>query len=170
MANVTNGVLENVNITATTAATTNGAKKRKPIAPMWRILGKARTVFEAQLSRSNEVKLKCIDKFMNAEVHDSDKFWIDYFEQVSMLLDSRRYLAECKQLSCDAANLAEHIVFLGSAAINKVLKNGVFNTLGNDTVLYNERLSPVEDRINGYREKVTAFLDSTEKADKSKVA
>jgi hypothetical protein len=42
-----------------------------------------------------------------------------------------------------AKNLSEHIVFLGSATINKVLNDGVESTLGKDLTFYSgEILTP----------------------------
>ena len=38
--------------------------------------------------------------------------------------------------------VAEHIVFLGSATMKKVLKDGVSRTLGADVQLYGKRFSP----------------------------
>lgn len=149
--------IENVKggVTANGNEPNNDRKKRKAIPPMWRILGKARKVFDVQLNKTNDVKLKCITNFMNAETQDPDKFWGDFFEQVENLIDSRQYALECSRLGCDSIDLAEHIVFLGSATINKVLKNGIYNTLGNDFRLYKERFSPIE--ADKYRKDVVAF-------------
>ncbi len=142
----------------------NDKTKRKPIDPMWRVLAKARKTFDVQLEKTNKVKLKCIENFMGGQVQDTDKFWGDYFEQVAKLLDSRRYVVECTKLGYDAVNIAEHIVFLGSTELNKVLKNGVVNTLKNDVRLYVDRLTPSEytDKLrktmyefSGVQEKVT---------------
>lgn len=132
-------------------------KKRRHVAPMWRILGKARKVFDAQLLKTNEVKRTCIATFMNAEVQDSAKFWGDFIEQVEKLMDSRKYLRDCKVLGYEPENVAEHIVFLGSATINKVLKNGLKETLGNDLHLYKDRFSPKDADI--YVSNVTAFKE-----------
>ena len=90
----------------------------------------------------NEIKLACIDKFMNAAYSDANKFWADFMEQVNILLDSRRYCRECKILGLKPEYVAEHIVFLGSATMKKVLKDGVSRTLGADVQLYGKRFSP----------------------------
>lgn len=90
----------------------------------------ARPVFDVQLKKDNEIKLACINKFMNAAYSDANKFWADFMEQVNILLDSRRYCRECKILGLKPEYVAEHIVFLGSATMKKVLKDGVSRTLG----------------------------------------
>ena len=110
--------------------------------PMWRVMTQARPVFDVQLKKDNEIKLACIDKFMNAAYSDANKFWADFMEQVNILLDSRRYCRECEILGLKPEYVAEHIVFLGSATMKKVLKDGVSRTLGADVQLYGKRFSP----------------------------
>ena len=110
--------------------------------PMWRVMTQARPVFDVQLKKDNEIKLACIDKFMNAAYSDANKFWADFMEQVNILLDSRRYCRECEILGLKPEYVAEHIVFLGSATMKKVLKDGVSRTLGADVQLYGNRFSP----------------------------
>jgi len=141
----------------------NDGKKRKSIPPMWRVLGKARKQFEVQVAPSNEVKLKCINNYISAETSDVSKFWSDYFDQVDKILNSRRFLSESASLNCNSVNLAEHIVFLGSAKINEVLKDGIVRAIGNDYLLYKEQLSPTDAVINPFRNIVSAFLNEVKK-------
>ena len=117
-------------------------RRRSTTPPMWRVMTQARPVFDVQLKKDNEIKLACIDKFMNAAYSDANKFWADFMEQVNILLDSRRYCRECKILGLKPEYVAEHIVFLGSATMKKVLKYGVSRTLGADVQLYWKRFSP----------------------------
>ncbi|AFL78886.1 hypothetical protein Alfi_2625 [Alistipes finegoldii DSM 17242] len=117
-------------------------RRRSTTPPMWRVMTQARPVFDVQLKKDNEIKLACIDKFMNAAYSDANKFWADFMEQVNILLDSRRYCRECKILGLKPEYVAEHIVFLGSATMKKVLKDGVSRTLGADVQLYGKRFSP----------------------------
>ena len=117
-------------------------RRRSTTPPMWRVMTQARPVFDVQLKKDNEIKLACIDKFMNAAYSDANKFWADFMEQVNILLDSRRYCRECELLGLKPEYVAEHIVFLGSATMKKVLKDGVSRTLGADVQLYGKRFSP----------------------------
>ncbi len=135
-----------------------GAQKRQAIPAMWRILGKAQKTFEAQLEKSNETKLKCIDNYLAAEMNDAPRFWGEFMEQVEKLLDSRKYVRECQQLGYDPTNVAEHVVFLGSATLNKVLKYGVQSVLGSKLMLYGERFSPTI--AEKHRAKISAFLQN----------
>lgn len=124
--------------------TQTSRRRRSTTPPMWRVASQARPVFEVQLEKDNKIKLKCIEKFMNAAYPDANKFWSDFMEQVNTLLDSRRYCRECESLGFRPECVAEHIVFLGSATMKKVLKDGVYRTLGADVQLYGERFSPKE--------------------------
>lgn len=139
-----------------------GVQKRQAIPAMWRVLGRAKKTFDAQLDKNNETKLKCINTYLLAEMNDVPKFWGEFMEQVEKLLDSRKYVRNCQQLGYDATNVAEHVVFLGSAMLNKVLKYGVENVLGNDLMLYGERLSSEDAEM--YRNKITSFLEKKEVA------
>lgn len=126
------------------------ANKRHEIPALWKVLGKARPVFTVQISKTNEVKASCIQRFMPALYADENLFWIEFMEQVNILLDSRRFCRECKALGYQPENVAEHVVFLGSAPMRKVLREGVQNTLGASIQFYKERFSPVE--ADNYRE------------------
>lgn len=160
-ATMTANEVANANVNENTAKGNKrnvGTQKRQAIPAMWRILGRAKKTFDAQLTKSNETKLRCIDAYLPAEMNDTQRFWGEFMQQVEKLLDSRKYLRNCQQLGYDAANVAEHVVFLGSAMLNKVLKYGVENVLGNDLMLYSERFSPKDAEM--YRTKITAFLNS----------
>lgn len=114
------------------------ASKRHEIPALWKVLGKARPVFTVQINKSNEVKASCIQRFMPALYADEEQFWIEFMEQVNILLDSRRFCRECKALGYKAENVAEHVVFLGSAPMRKVLREGVQNSLGASIQFYKE--------------------------------
>ena len=124
--------------------------RRHEIPALWKVLGKARPVFTVQISKTNEVKASCIQRFMPALYPDPSQFWIEFMGQVNILLDSRRFCRECKALGYQPENVAEHVVFLGSAPMRKVLREGVQNTLGASIQFYKERFSPVE--ADNYRE------------------
>ena len=128
------------------------ASKRHEIPALWKVLGKARPVFTVQISKTNEVKASCIQRFIPALYADENQFWVEFMEQVNILLDSRKFCRECKALGYQPENVAEHVVFLGSAPMRKVLREGVQNTLGASIQFYKERFSPVE--ADNYREEV----------------
>jgi hypothetical protein len=132
-------------------------RRRRPDSPLKRILDKARNAFNAQLTKSNAVKLKCIENFLAGEMNDAPKFWGDFMKQVERLLDSRKYVKECQALGYQPENVAEHIVFLGSATVNKVLTLGVSNTIGSHLKLYQDRFTSAD--VDFYRNDIIAFLN-----------
>lgn len=77
-------------------------------------------------------------------------------EQVNILLDCRRFCRECKALDYQPDNVAEHVVFLGSAPMRKVLREGVQNTLGVSIQFYKDRFTPVE--ADNYRKGIEAQI------------
>lgn len=137
-------MVNNAAIVEAKAQQTITRRRRSNALPIWSVIAQARPVFNVQLEKSNLVKLKCIEKFMHAAYADSDKFWSDFMEQVNILLDSRRFWRDCEGMGCKPEYVAEHVVFLGSAMIKKVLKEGVARTLGSDIQLYKDRFSPKE--------------------------
>ena len=142
----------------TTSLSPDSSRKRRQAAPtMWRVLSKAKKAFNAQLDKNNKMKLRCIGAYLPSETNDIAKFWSAFMGQVEKLLDSRKYLADCKRLGFNPTNIAEHVVFLGSSTINKVLREGVQLALGNDLLLYDERLSPKEP-AGIFRDRVTESL------------
>lgn len=119
-----------------------GIPKRHEIPLLWRVLNKARPVFNVQINKSNDVKASCIQRFMPTLYADEGRFWIDFMDQVNILLDSRRFCRECQAMGYRPENVAEHVVFLGSAPMRKVLREGVQNTLGASIQFYKDRFSP----------------------------
>lgn len=113
--------------------------KRAAVPQIWTVLNRARKTFDAQIEKSNEVKLACLKKFARAANDDQQKFYNDFMQQVGRLTDSVRFNEAAKANDCDPKILASHIVFLGSAMVNKVLKLGLENAgVLEDIDLYRE--------------------------------
>ena len=117
-------------------------QKRREIPHLWRVLGKARPVFDVQMDPSNAVKLGCIRRFLHISYANEEQFWIDFMAQVDVLLDSRRFCRECKQLGYEPETVAEHVVFLGSAPMRKVLREGIQNSIGQSVKCYADSFVP----------------------------
>jgi len=83
-------------------------------------------------------------------------------KHVERLLDSRRYVKDCQTLGYQPENVAEHIVFLGSATINKVLTIGVSNAIGSHLKLYQDRFTSAD--VDFYRDDIIAFLKPSQSA------
>lgn len=120
-------------------------KKRAAVPQIWTVLSKARKTFDAQIEKSNDVKLACVKKFARAAYDDQQKCYNDFMQQVGRLMDSVRYNEAAKANNCDPKILGTHIVFLGSAMVNKVLKLGLENSgIIEDIDLYREVFMSVD--------------------------
>jgi len=101
-------------------------------------LKKARKVFDVQLNKSHEAKWECVENQIGTSFHDKERFCSEYLKHADRMLDSISFRKECSSLGVNAECVAEHIVFRGSAEINRVLNQGVRNTIGNDVKLYDK--------------------------------
>ena len=123
-----------------------GAPRKRAVPALWRVLTKARKVFEVQINKTNQVKLQCLERFMSTYYADQDQFWVDFMKQVGILMDSRRFYNECKSKGYNPQNVAEHIVFSGSKTIKKVFMEGVGNALGSSIQFYQNTFVPDDKR------------------------
>lgn len=126
----------------------NGAKKKstkkRTLVPLWAVVNPANKAFNAQLHRSNELKRECLEKHL-ATANDREAILCDYFAKMNLLLDSKRYEAQCIAAGYDPFILATHIVFLGSSAVNEVRNKGIEGVdakLKNKFPLYKEEFLP----------------------------
>lgn len=116
---------------------------RKPTPKIWAVLSKARKSFDAQLNKSNEIKLQCVKKFSAGEYADQEKFYNDFMKYVELLTDSKKFCEAAEANEMEPNILATHIVFLGSSTMNKVLKEGLDNSpVAGDLNLYKEAFMP----------------------------
>lgn len=143
------------NLTDTAAKATNSSEnvkgaesakqqRSRKASVLWSTVSKARRTFEEQLHKSNELKRECLEKKIPSAASDVEHFWSEYMDQANVLLDSKRFEKECSDLSVDPTILATHIVFLGSGTINKVLRNGIVNTIGSKYRDFTEKFVPEE--------------------------
>ena len=126
--------------------------KRHEVPALWRVLNKARAVYEMQLSKTEAVKAECVKRYQASIYADEDRFWIDFMTQVNLLLDSRKFCRGCQNLGVRPEHVAEHVVFMGSATMRKVLREGVESALGREIKMLKERFSPTLADV--YREQV----------------
>ena len=125
------------------AESTKQQRSRKA-SVLWSTVSKARRTFEKQLHKSNDLKRECLENRIPSVASDVEHFWSEYMDQANVLLDSKKFEKECSDLSVDPTILATHIVFLGSGTINKVLRNGIVNTIGSKYRDFTEKFVPEE--------------------------
>ena len=100
-------------------------------------------MFQAQLTKSNAIKLACLKKATMSYTEDAQKLFNDYMKRVEELTDSKRYCADAEAHGLDATILASHIVFLGPKVVRTVLRDGLMNSpVAEDLELYTEAFLP----------------------------
>lgn len=134
------------------------APVKRVVPQIWRVLNKANKIFAVQVGKNNAVKLDCLERFANAMFDDIEKFWADYAHQVNTLVDSRRFCNDCLKHEIEPETLAEHIVFLGSTTMRKVLKEGIDLALKGTIHLYKENFT--NGKINPYLIKIDDCIGS----------
>lgn len=119
-----------------------GKRAKRSVNPFWVTINRSRKIFEIQLDKSNELKLRCLGNQLGRE-NDPAKFYNDYMEQVNYLLDSNRFVQQCTNADVNPTTLATHIVFLGSATLHRVRENGIINSeVYGDINLYKDSFIP----------------------------
>lgn len=134
------------------------APAKRVVPQLWRVLNKANKIFAVQVGKTNAVKLDCLERFAKAMFDDIEKFWADYAHQVNTLVDSRRFCKDCLKHEIEPETLAEHIVFLGSMTMRKVLREGIDIVLKGTIHLYKESFT--NGKINPYLIKIEDCIGS----------
>lgn len=131
-----------VYVNAAPADESKAKRAKRTVNPFWVTINRSRKVFDMQLDKSNEVKLRCLGHQLGRE-RDPQKFYLEFMEQVDWLLDSRRFTEQCKAREIEPRTLATHVVFLGSATMHKVRENGIYDrSISGDLELYKESFLP----------------------------
>lgn len=130
------------NLESSNASSEKAQRGRSNRMTFWSLISKARRNYNAQFDKTNELKLRSVKQLIPSLTLDEEKFWSEYMSEANVLLNSRKYLAECGKLHIDATTLATHIVFLGSGTRNDVLRHGIENIIGTDYRLYVEKFVP----------------------------
>lgn len=103
----------------------------------------ARKLFQAQLTKSNSIKLACLKKATMSYTDDPQKLYNDYMKRVDALTDSKRFCTDAEAQKIDSKILATHIVFLGPKVVREVLRDGLMNSpVAEDLELYREAFLP----------------------------
>lgn len=140
-------LVEGANTEANQKLNTNSDKAAKRatkrnVSPLWSVITKANRVFAVQVKKDNGTKLDCLNNAMVSKYPDQDRFWVEYHQQTSTLLDSRRFCKDCMDRGYCPVAIAEHVVFEGSTVMRKVLKEGVLHAIGENIQFYTKGFTP----------------------------
>ena len=106
-------------------------KRAHKVEPIYRVMAKARNQYNKQVRQDTETKILCIKNNIKDFYKDGARFWADLNKEVEDLLDSKRFNEYCEKCGRNAQDVAQHLVFEGKAAKNRVLKGEFTKDLKN---------------------------------------
>lgn len=130
---------------AANASGNNGSNKTKRaynLPRVYKVLGRARRLYQRQVKTDTESKTLCIEAALESygELYpEAIQFEQDYQTERERLTDSKRFCRDCEALGLASETVAENIVFEGKMLLEKVLKDGV-QVLGERINLFNTPL------------------------------
>ncbi len=113
-------------------------KVRREIPPVWKVVKMGHRKFNAQLAKNQntDTKWDCLNECAPKCYEDTLEFWMDFRTQAERLTDSVKFNKCCKERKLDVKAVAEHVVFEGSAKLNRVIRDGVESVLGERLMMY----------------------------------
>lgn len=117
-------------------------KRTYHLQPVFKVLGKARSLNQRQVSQAAENRAKCIDivlASLETLYPDPSQFRLDFRAESERLTDSKRFCRDCEDLGLASETVADNIVFEGKMLLEKVLKDGI-QVLGERISMFNTPL------------------------------
>lgn len=135
-------------ISGTAAATAQGKKSVKKVNELDSVLSYARKKYLSlpNVLRTTENKKQLITSGINLKNANDDAFYGQFINVVSMLLESTRFLSDCKEKSICPLNAAQHIAFSGKTYVFDVLQDCL------DAALETLFLEEIKTPIFGYND------------------
>lgn len=127
-----------IQIAGETGATTT-SKRTHRVRPIFKVLQKGRTAFNGQLTKDGDVKLRCLEAALakcDSLYPDQLRFWSDFRAERNLLLDSKRFCADCEAKGLVPSEVADHVLFEGKVVVSKVLQEGL-QVLGEKVHMFN---------------------------------
>lgn len=130
-------------ISGTAAASAQGKKSVKKVNELDSVLSYARKKYLAlpNVLRTTENKKSLITSGINLKNANDDAFYGQFINVVSMLLESTRFLSDCKDKSLCPLNAAQHIAFAGKTYVFDVLQDCLDAAL--ETLFLEEIKTPI---------------------------
>ncbi len=124
-------------------------KKRREIAPVWKVVKEGSKKFAAQLEKHKnpETKRECLNECVSKHYQDRLRFWQDFRTQSDRLVDSKKFEKCCTSRGLDVQTVAEHVVFEGSVVLNRVIRYGVDAILGERIMMFKKPIYNDENKL-----------------------
>ncbi len=103
-----------------------GARSTNPsrITPFNRVITSSRKLYARQLEQNASVKNRCLEYNVTKYYDEPDSFWAEFESRKDTILDRSSFNARCTKEGLNPENVAEHLIFEGSAAVKKTLETG----------------------------------------------
>lgn len=124
-------------------------RARREIVPVWKVVRMGHRKFNAQLTKNQntDTKWDCLNECVSKCYEDRLEFWTDFRTQAERLVDSKKFEKRCSERKLNVQAVAEHVVFDGSAVLNRVIRNGLEATLGERIMMYNSPIYKDEAKL-----------------------
>jgi len=110
---------------------------------VWAACSAGRTVYKNQLDRTSKIKVRSFKYAMERDFPDYHTFGDDTNSLAEVLCDSKRFTKECEHLKLVPEIVAQHVIFAGQTAFNKVRNVGLKATFGSQVREFNNSLFDV---------------------------
>lgn len=106
------------------------------------VMTRARRMFARQLivTQNLDTKIACIQEVANGVYADPQRVWYDLLTEAKRLTNLIDFNEYCRALRLNPAHVAQHIVFEGSGVVNKVMRYGVEQVIGEQIRMFEKPL------------------------------
>lgn len=108
---------------------TKSAKVNR-ISPFNRVITSSRKLYARQLDQNASVKNRCMERNVTKYYDEPAKFWAEFESRKEEILDRGTFKARCEKEGLNPKNVAEHLLFEGSATVKKTLETGFAHLKG----------------------------------------
>ena len=123
---------ETATLSDSASAAQGAAKNAKSnrISPFNRVITSARKLYARQLDQNASVKNRCMEHNVTKYYDEPEKFWAEFESRKEDILDRGTFKARCENEGLNPKNVAEHLLFEGSATVKKTLETGFAHLKG----------------------------------------
>jgi hypothetical protein len=141
-------------------------RKKRQVNPFYSVIRKFKQIFAAydESEQNTKTKRQCLNLAarMRPDLYpDTLRFWMDLRTEARLLTDSLRFRRDCCDLCLNFQSVAEHLVCEGKATVNKVLKVGLLDGVGDRVMMFADPLYVDNNQLFGkLKDDVEQYVES----------
>ena len=141
---------ETATLSGSASAAQGAAKSAKAnrISPFNRVITSSRKLYARQPDQNASVKNRCMERNVTKYYDEPAKFWAEFESRKEEILDRGTFKARCEKEGLNPKNVAEHLLFEGSATVKKTLETGFAHLKGRH-MTYTEPIATRTYRVVG---------------------